>query len=146
MKRIACALAIALATAAAAPRAGAGTDGTVAWPERIQEARDAVEQARLRRSAAEDAYDEMRHRQYPRGDARAAVEAERTAARDAVTEAERNLAALLDQARREGVPPGWLGAPETDAGAGAADPPASADDGSQAAERTNLPFARPADR
>jgi multidrug resistance efflux pump len=142
MKRIACALALALAAAAGAPRAGAGSGGHAGWQERVQEARDAVEQARARRDAAEDAYDEMRHRKYPRGDARAGVEAERSAAREALTEAQRNLDTLLDQARRAGVPPGWVRAPEA-TGADAADVPASPDDGGRA-KRANLPFGKPA--
>ena len=143
MRRIACALALALAAAAAAPPAGAGSGGQAGWQQRVQEARDAVEQARARRDAAEDAYDEMRHRKYPRGDARAAVEAERTAAGEALAEAQRNLDTLLDQARRAGVPPGWVRAPEPSA-ADAADLPANADDGGQAAKRANLPFGKPA--
>jgi hypothetical protein len=79
-----------------------------AWEMRVRGAREAVARASARRDAAETAYDRMRHRDYPRGKAAAAVEAERSAARAAVEAANRSLEDLLEEARRAGVPPGWL--------------------------------------
>jgi hypothetical protein len=144
MKRLAGLLAIGLATLAAALATEAPAAGRVAWQERIREATAAVEQAEARRSAAEDAYDEMRHRKYPRGEARAAVEAERTAARAAVAETQQQLDALLAEARSEGVPPGWVRrAQAEDADAEPADA-AAADDDIEPAVRANLPFDKPA--
>lgn len=139
MRRLACALVTGLALAAAAASAGPDPAEQASWAQRLGDAREAVEQAQARRSAAEDAYDEMRHRQYPRGEARAAVEAERTAARDAVTDAQQKLDALLDEARLAGVPPGWLRAP--DASPAAPDAPAA-----EAPGRTNLPHGPPGKR
>ncbi len=84
----------------------------VAWRERIGEARGAVEQAQRRCEAAEAAIQKMRHRRRPRGDAREALFAERDAARAARAQSERALAERLEEARRAGVPPGWLRAAE----------------------------------
>ena len=84
----------------------------VAWQERIAQARAALDEAQRRSDAAEAAVQKMRHRRKPRGDAREALFAERDAARTDHAEAERALAELLEQARRAGVPPGWLRADE----------------------------------
>ena len=81
------------------------------WQERVAEARELVLRARERRDAAETAVDRMRHSRHPRGEARKALFAEREAARLDVAEAERALEELLEEARRAGVPPGWLEAP-----------------------------------
>lgn len=81
------------------------------WRERIADARADVGRAHQRRDAAESAVDRMRHRRYPRGEAREALFEEREAARQAVAEAERALEETLEEARRAGVPPGWLRAP-----------------------------------
>ena len=127
------ALGLALATLLAAP--GAPTLATPnaatlpdasereAWQERVAEARAAVLRAQQRRTAAETAVDRMRHRRHPRGEAREALFAEREAARLGVTEAERTLEELLEEARRAGVPPGWLRAPAAQSGAAAAAAP-----------------------
>lgn len=78
------------------------------WQERVGAARTELERARRRSEAAEEAVQQMRHRRRPRGEAREALFAEREAARAACSDAERALDELLEQARRAGVPPGWL--------------------------------------
>jgi hypothetical protein len=50
----------------------------------------------------------MRHRRRERGEAKAEIIEEQEAAREAVTQAARGLDALLEEARRAGVPPGWI--------------------------------------
>jgi hypothetical protein len=82
-----------------------------AWQERLDEARAELSRAEQRRDAAETAVDRMRHRRRPRGDARKALFAEREQARADAEAARRALDELLEQARRAGVPPGWLQAP-----------------------------------
>ena len=103
----------ALPTAAAATRVDEAEREM--WQERVAERRADVERARERREAAETAVDRMRHRRRPRGDAREALFAEREAARAGVAEAELALEELLEEARRAGVPPGWLRAPAAQA-------------------------------
>src|SRR4030095_9811901 len=111
--------------------------------------------AEARQPAAEDAYDEMRHRKYPRGEARRAVEAERTAARDDAAQARRNLDSRLDQPGRGGAPPGSLRAAEAPPAApdvsdveaaDAADLPTdapTADDDTEGARAADLPYETP---
>jgi len=82
------------------------------WRDRVAEARAEVERAHERRDTAEKAVDRMRHSHHPRGAAREALLAEREEARAGVTGAEKALEDLLEQARRAGVPPGWLRAPD----------------------------------
>jgi len=156
MKRLACAVAICLVTATAFG-ARAGTADPADWQRRIAEARAVVAQAQLREASAEKTYDEMRARAYPRGAAKLAIEAERTAARDDLTRAQGDLEALLEQARREGVPPGVLRATEgsvavrdasaTEA-ARAADLPdeaPTADDDTERARPADIPVETPAE-
>ena len=94
------------------------------WQERVAEARELVVRAQERRDAAETAVDRMRHRRRPRGEARAALFAEREEARLGVADAERTLEELLEEARRAGVPPGWLLEPAAQSPAEAAEAPA----------------------
>ena len=156
MQRLARLLAIALAALALLPATAAVAAGRVAWQQRIREATAAVEQAEARSANADDAYDEMRHRKYPRGEARAAIEAERTAARAAVVEAKKELERPLAEARREGVPPGWVRVAQDDDAMGNAPPADVPEGGAQAvgldtaddvepARRADLPFATPSD-
>jgi hypothetical protein len=77
----------------------------------VAEARADIDSARERRDAAETAVDRMRHSRHPRGAAREGLFSEREEARAGVVEAERALDELLEQARRAGVPPGWLREP-----------------------------------
>ena len=155
MKRLACTLSICLVAVAAALGARAGSDEATDWQRRIAEARAVVAQAQARQTAAEKAYDEMRSRKYPRGEAKLAIEAERTAARDDLVRAQANLDALVEQARREGAPPGALRAAEGTAAvpdvsnseaAQAADLPdeaPTADDGTEAASPADVPYETP---
>ena len=110
-----------------APRAEALRDAPEQepWQERVAEARHLVLRAQERREATEKAVDRMRHSRHPRGEAREALFAEREAARLDVAEAERALEKLLEEARRAGVPPGWLRAPaaQSDAAPAAAEAP-----------------------
>jgi hypothetical protein len=167
MKRLTRLLSLVLASAALAASAGAQSPQPSppraapaeqeGWQRRVREAREVVEQAKARRTAAENAYDEMRHRKYPRGEARVAIEAERSAARDDVTLAQRNLDALLDEARRAGAPPGWLRATEASPAspdvsdteratpADLSDDAPTADDDTEAAEPSDLPYETPVD-
>jgi hypothetical protein len=89
------------------------------WQERFAAARDAVAQARLRYTLAEEAYGETRHRRRKRGDEKAEVLAELSVAETALAAAEAALAELLETARQAGVPPGWMRAnnPASPAGA-----------------------------
>ena len=78
------------------------------WQQELREARQALAEARKRHEAAELAYKHMRHHNRGRGAAKAAILAEREEAAGALEEAERRLQELPEEARRAGVPPGWL--------------------------------------
>jgi len=78
------------------------------WVGRVRDAYRAVAEARSRHLAAEQAYTSMRHRPSQRGEEKAAILAERTAAEAALADAEAQLAQVLEEARRAGVPPGWI--------------------------------------
>jgi septal ring factor EnvC (AmiA/AmiB activator) len=121
-KRLALGLALAALLAQAGalafwmPAAAALPDASPheAWRDRVAETRNELELARQRLDAAETAVNRMRHSQHPRGSARVALFAERDEARVDLAEAERSLEELIEQARRAGVPPGWLRAPAAD--------------------------------
>jgi len=122
-RRLALGLALAgLLAAPSAPALAAGTQPALvdesereSWQERVAGARAELERAQKRRDAADTAVDRMRHRKHPRGEAREALFTEREAARAGLAEAERALDETLDEARRAGVPPGWLRAPAAQA-------------------------------
>ena len=78
------------------------------WQQRHQTAIRAVEHARRRYGSALAAYEKARHRQSVRGEKKKAVLAEREEAREAWANAERQLVEFRDEARRAGVPPGYL--------------------------------------
>lgn len=78
------------------------------WQDLMRDARDAVDAARARHEAAELAYKRMRHHDRGRGAKKAQILAEREAAQRELEEAERRLEELPHEARRAGVPPGWL--------------------------------------
>ncbi len=111
----AAALALAL-TAAVSFAAAAGPSGKdererevrEQWQSRQLEAIHDVENARDRYRAASAEYQQMRHRRRMRGERKAQVIAELDAAREALEEAERQLVEFNEEARRVGVPPGWL--------------------------------------
>jgi hypothetical protein len=95
--------------AASAPLAREGD--RQAWEERFREARRALAEAQARHDGAIAAYKKMRSRNKARGDAKVAILTEREEAKAALAEAEQSLQALTEQARRAGVPPGWLRSP-----------------------------------
>lgn len=101
-----------LALPVAAVDLGADPDTVAAekkrWVERLQEKREALANAKARKATAEAHYTRMRTRNKARGDARANVRAELTTAVADVAKAQEDYDAVLEAARREGVPPGWL--------------------------------------
>jgi hypothetical protein len=78
------------------------------WEARIAEARAAAVDAHLRHIDAMDAYRFMRHRDRDRGDEKVAILNELRDAETGLREAVAALEALLESARRAGVPPGWM--------------------------------------
>ena len=69
--------------------------------------RDAAD-ARARYDAASAEYSRARASHRARGDRRAELVEKKRAAEDALEDAERRLTELPDEARRAGVPPGWV--------------------------------------
>jgi len=78
------------------------------WVSRVREAYASVAEARSRNVLAQDAYARMRHRPGERGGEKAAILEEVTAAKLNLADAEARLAQVLEEARRAGVPPGWI--------------------------------------
>lgn len=94
------------------------------WVQRIGAARHAVEQAREEEAKSSLAYAQMRRHGKIRGEKRKEITGQRDATQQARIDAERALEVLLERARQEGVPPGWV----REALKGfAASPPAAAD-------------------
>ncbi|MFQ5418406.1 MAG: hypothetical protein ACE5FL_15375 [Myxococcota bacterium] len=120
-----CALALPLASA----EATSGDDEAVyrvereIWIVRFAGARARVALAHTRQQRALDDYARTRHRRRQRGAAKLAVMNELTAAGLEVDAAESNLAALLERARRAGIPKGWMRERRGAAPAARADPP-----------------------
>lgn len=115
--RIAAALLVSLAFglpsfAAAGVTAGAtqtqGNPDRDAWMSRISAARERVTVAQNNYTSALRRYGQMKRRDRARGEDKLDILAVRKAARAEVTEAEQDLDTLLEEARRAGVPPGWL--------------------------------------
>ena len=79
-----------------------------AWVNRIREAREQLTTAQARYATAMRNYGQMMHRRRERGQEKLDVLAAREAARTEVTEAQQRVDALREEARRAGVPPGWL--------------------------------------
>ncbi len=82
--------------------------GREVWQKQIEEAREELVLARARHEAALAAYRDVRHRRRARGARKQVALKERSEAEAALDEAERRLEELLQQARRAGVPPGWI--------------------------------------
>jgi hypothetical protein len=78
------------------------------WQARFRAARTAVETQRVRRQEALDAYTQMRHRRRERGDEKQRILEELTASEVALEASENALEELFEEARRAGVPPGWI--------------------------------------
>jgi hypothetical protein len=112
-------LVIGLCLAAAAP-APADDDAELAgWKQRLEQAEQEVVKAREQAAAAHAAYAGMRHDRSVRGDEKAKIIAARAESEHAVSDAQARLHALREEARRAGVPPGWL-LPDPPAEAGSA--------------------------
>lgn len=97
---------------AAGPRvelaAAASPDQHDDWVDRLLAARRAVEKARRDEAKASTDYGKMRNRGRFRGEKRKEITEQRDRAQQARIDAERALEVLLDEARRERVPPGWV--------------------------------------
>ena len=78
------------------------------WQARFRTAREAVATQRVRRQEALDAYTQMRHRRRERGDEKQRILEELTASEVALEASENALEELFEEARRAGVPPGWI--------------------------------------
>ena len=88
------------------------------WVAHIREAHTALDNARIRADDAVIGYGAARHKRKTRGAAKREILEERQLSRGAVAEAERNLEQVMADARRAGVPPGWIR--EATAGSGPA--------------------------
>ena len=86
----------------------ARTSDKEAWVTRLREANQGVANARRRSETADRTYSEMRHRNRARGEAKEQIMAEREQAAAALEAAEHQMDALVEDARRSGVPPGWI--------------------------------------
>ena len=89
----------------AAPVAKVGRN---AWTERIREASNTVVEARLRHATALKDLQVARHRHRARGARKQELLVERQESQAALEKAERHMEQLLEEARRAGVPPGWI--------------------------------------
>jgi hypothetical protein len=85
-----------------------GAEDKAQWVDRLIAARRAVEKARRDEAASKSSYGRMRSRGKLRGEKRRTVTEERDRAHLARIDAERQLELLLEKARRERVPPGWV--------------------------------------
>jgi hypothetical protein len=93
----------------ATPSGASEADQEAYWRARSDEARQRVEAARARVASAEESYGNMRHRSRKRGEPRAIVSDERTAAHSELEAALKYLEEELpEEARRAGALPGWL--------------------------------------
>jgi len=78
------------------------------WQAEYREVMTEARDARAALEAAENAYSQMQQRNYPRGEAREALVAERKAARERLEKAEAAAEAFPERARRAGALPGWF--------------------------------------
>ena len=78
------------------------------WQKRHREAVRTVDYQRRHYASALAAYQKARHRRSVRGEEKQDILVKREEAREAWTQAERWLVEFRDEARREGVPPGYL--------------------------------------
>lgn len=85
-----------------------GEDERAHWERRATAARQRVEKARARVTAAEAAYQSMRQRSYPRGEAKDAIVREVEASKKALADAEARVEGLGGAARDADVPPAWI--------------------------------------
>lgn len=78
------------------------------WQGRYQSLLEKVETARHRVERAEAEYSSNRHHRRLRGEPRRKLLDERADAESELRQAEQKLEAVQEEARRAGVPPGWL--------------------------------------
>jgi hypothetical protein len=78
------------------------------WIDRLSEKQSEVANAKARHAQALAAYQRMRTRNTSRGQKRVFAVEEMKAAEAALADAEAALEGTLAEARREGVPPGWI--------------------------------------
>ena len=83
-------------------------DGREQWREQLLAANQEVAIAQKRNAAALSAYQSMRHRRRPRGDAKQAIMDELEFSREEIARSQQNLEKLEKAARRAGAPPSWL--------------------------------------
>ncbi len=82
--------------------------GRTQWREQLLAANQQVAIAQKRNAAALSAYESMRHRRRPRGDAKQAIMDELEFSREEIARSQQNLEKLEKAARRAGAPPSWL--------------------------------------
>jgi hypothetical protein len=78
------------------------------WVDRLTAARREVEKARKHETQSRTTYGRMRGHGKFRGEKRREITEERDRAHQARIDTERELEVLLEQARRQRVPPGWV--------------------------------------
>ena len=83
-------------------------EGRKEWRVRLLTANQEVAIALKRSVAALRAYEDMRHRRRPRGDAKQAIMDELELSHEGLTAAQQDLEKLEKAARRAGAPPSWL--------------------------------------
>ena len=82
--------------------------GRTQWREQLLAANQQVAIAQKRNAAALSAYESMRHRRRPRGDAKQAIMDELEFSHEEIARSQQNLEKLEKAARRAGAPPSWL--------------------------------------
>ncbi|MCH8891748.1 MAG: hypothetical protein IH827_11835 [Myxococcales bacterium] len=82
--------------------------GRTQWREQLLAANQRVAIAQKRNAAALSAYQSMRHRRRPRGDAKQAIMDELEFSHEEIARSQQNLEKLEKAARRAGAPPSWL--------------------------------------
>ncbi|MCH7644386.1 MAG: hypothetical protein IH974_06070 [Myxococcales bacterium] len=82
--------------------------GRTQWREQLLAANQQVAIAQKRNAAALSAYESMRHRRRPRGDAKQAIMDELEFSHEEIARSQQNLEKLERAARRAGAPPSWL--------------------------------------
>ena len=78
------------------------------WVGRLRQAHRSVDETRARHAKAKADYGRARHRNRARGDRRSALLREIEESEAAMIQAEQRLEELREEARRTGVPPGWI--------------------------------------
>ncbi len=83
-------------------------EGRTQWREQLLTANQQVAIAQKRNAAALRAYESMRHRRRPRGDAKQAIMDELEFSREEIARSQQTLEKLEKAARRACAPPSWL--------------------------------------